>query len=158
MSPGPGSSPETIAALRRLIGVVWGIGAAGALLDLVLLEHYEDVWQMVPLGLLALSAGVFAWSAVIASRAALRAFQVTMLLCLASGAVGVVLHYRANREFQLEIDPGMNGPELFWKVVHAKAPPALAPGVMVQLALFGLLFTYQHPGLARDIGREGGRR
>jgi hypothetical protein len=36
---------------------------------------------------------------------------------------------------------------LFVKVVTAKAPPALAPGVMVQLGLLGLVYTYKHPAL-----------
>jgi hypothetical protein len=113
----------------------------------VLLEHYEDEWQLVPLVLLGLSAVVLIWHWLSAARAALRVFQLAMVLCLTSGAAGIVLHYRANMEFQLEIDPAIGHTELFWKVIRAKAPPALAPGVMVQLGLFGLLFTYQHPAL-----------
>jgi hypothetical protein len=140
--------------MRRLILGVWLFGSAGTLLDLVLLEHYEDEWQLAPLVLIGVSAAVLIWQLVSRVRVAIRAFQLAMLLCLVSGAAGVVLHYRANMEFQLEIDPAMGGRELFWKVIHAKAPPALAPGVMVQLGLFGLLFTYQHPALGRDTRIE----
>ena len=58
-----------------------------------------------------------------------------MLLFLAAGAAGVYYHYRANVEFQRETDPSLAGRALLWKVLQAKVPPALAPGVLVQLGL-----------------------
>jgi hypothetical protein len=51
------------------------------------------------------------------------------------------------REFQLEIDPSLPRWELFKKVMRAQAPPALAPGVMMQLGLVGLVALYRHPTL-----------
>jgi len=32
-------------------------------------------------------------------------------------------------------------------VVEATAPPALSPGLLVQLGLLGLVYTYRHPAL-----------
>jgi hypothetical protein len=58
-----------------------------------------------------------------------------------SGATGAILHYRANMEFQLEMDPTLGGMALLLKVLHAKAPQALAPGNMVLLGLLGLVST-----------------
>ena len=63
---------------------------------------------------------------------------------------GVWLHCRGNLEFQLDIDASQSAWTLFWKVLRAKAPPALAPGALIQLGLLGLVFTYKHPAL-----REG---
>jgi hypothetical protein len=40
------------------------------------------------------------------------------------------------------IDPAMDGWTLTKKIFHAKAPPALAPGLMIQLGLIGLAFTF----------------
>jgi hypothetical protein len=68
-----------------------------------------------------------------------------MVLFIASGLIGLVLHYIGNREFQREMDPALGGWALFVKVMTAKAPPALAPSVMVQMGLLGLLYTYRHP-------------
>ncbi len=68
----------------------------------------------------------------------------------APGIIGITLHYQANAEFQREIDPALGGLALFWKVVEATAPPALAPGVMVQLGLLGLVYTYKHPALGEQ--------
>ena len=63
-----------------------------------------------------------------------------------SGATGTVLHYRANMEFKLEMDPSMSGLALFWSVVQAKAPPALAPGNMALLGLLGLACAFRLDG------------
>jgi hypothetical protein len=34
---------------------------------------------------------------------------------------------------------------LFWKVLHMQAPPMLAPGMLAQFALLGLLSSYRDP-------------
>ena len=81
-----------------------------------------------------------------------------MLLFVAAGGFGIVLHYRANVEYQLESDPGLKGRALMWKVLAAKSPPALAPGVMAQLGLLGLAYAYRHPALRAGAQREGATR
>ena len=84
-----------------------------------------------------------------------RLFQAVMVLFLLSGVVGMVLHFQVNMEFQLEMDPALSGMALFQKSILAKAPPALAPGAMIQLGLIGLAYTFRHPA-AR--GRLGGHQ
>jgi hypothetical protein len=74
-----------------------------------------------------------------------------MVACVIAGCVGLVLHYKGNVEFELEMYPSMAGGELVWKALTG-ATPALAPGTMVQLGLVGLAFTYRHPAL-----RPGGQ-
>ncbi len=67
------------------------------------------------------------------------------------GLLGVVLHVRGNAEFQREMDPSLAGPTLWWKTLRAKAPPALAPGVLVQLGLLGLVYAARpHPADSRS--------
>ena len=80
------------------------------------------------------------WITVAPSPAAVAVVKIVMAGFVAAGLVGVGLHFQANAEFQLEIDPTLGGLALFWKVVQAKAPPALAPGAMVQLGLLGWLY------------------
>jgi hypothetical protein len=99
---------------------------------------------LIPLGLLGLGLVTIAWHILRPSRASLLAVQLVMGLFLAAGLAGVFFHYRANVEFQLEGDPSLAGRALLWKVLQAKAPPALAPGVMVQLGLLGLAYTYRY--------------
>jgi hypothetical protein len=125
--------------------LTFGLVAVGG--ELLALGHYEDSWQLVPLGLIALAVGVISWLAVAGGAAAVRALRVAMLLMVAAGGLGIALHYRGNVEFQLDVNPDLSGLALFLKVLHAKAPPALAPGVMAQLGLLGLIYTYRHPAL-----------
>ena len=73
-----------------------------------------------------------------------------MFLLMVIGATGAILHYRANMEFQLEMDPTLGGMALLLKVLHAKAPPALAPGNMALLGLMGLISTL---GITERSGR-----
>ena len=104
---------------------------------------------MVPLALLA--AGVLAAAAALTGRAgAVLLFRIVMALVIASGVIGLGLHYLGNTEFQKEMDPSLAGWPLFVKAITAKAPPALAPASMVQMGVLGLLYTYHHPALRRS--------
>jgi hypothetical protein len=117
--------------------------------ELVLLEHYEDAFQLVPLFCLAAGALAIAAHVVIGGAGTVWLVRATMGILIPVGVVGMILHYRGNLEFQLEMDATQSGWQLFFKAMHAKTPPALAPGVMAQLGLLGLLYTYRHPSLAR---------
>ena len=104
---------------------------------------------MIPLGLLAAGLLALVWHAVHRSAAPLRALQVLMLMFVIAGATGLLLHYRGNAEFELEMYPSKAGWELFRESMMG-ATPALAPGTMIQLALIGLAYSYRHPLLRRD--------
>jgi hypothetical protein len=139
--------PADGAMFRRLLLVILLFGLGGTGVDLLLIAHYEDVWQVAPLVLIGGSIVLIAVHLWTGGAAGLRALQTLMGLCVVAGVAGMVLHYRGNLEFQLEIDPTQSSWEMFKKVVRAKSPPAMAPGVMAQLGLIGLLYTYRHPAL-----------
>jgi len=140
---------RTLATVRMLLLGILSVGVLGAIVDLLLLKHYEDVWQAPPLVLLsaALIALALMWTG--PSRTTVRMFAGLMGLFILSGFVGLMLHYNGNLEFQREVDPTRSGWTLFVAALRAKAPPALAPAVMIQLGLIGLLCTYRHPALTR---------
>ena len=81
-----------------------------------------------------------------------RTLRGLMALFVVAGITGVGLHFRGAAEFQAEMDPGQSRWALVTKSLHAKAPPVLAPGLMVQVGLLGLLSTYRHPALAGGAG------
>lgn len=141
--------------MRQLLLVILAVGMVGTASDLLLLEHYEGAWQVPPLVLIALALVVVVWVAVrpAVAWAAILSLRVIMTMFVFAGITGVLLHYNGNREFQKEMDPSISGWPLFVKVVTAKSPPALAPGVMVQLGLLGLLYTYRHPALTAQAHR-----
>jgi hypothetical protein len=134
--------------------LLFGLLTAGLLVtgvDLMLLDHHEDVWQSIPLILIGTALLVILWHAVSRDATSLRALQVVMVLFVVAAGTGIVLHYRGNLEFQIEMDPTQSGWELFNKVIRAKAPPAAAPSVMAQLGLIGLIYTFRHPALQRPV-------
>jgi hypothetical protein len=144
------AAPPEHPVLRTIRGLLVALLVAvmlGTAADLLLLEHYEDAWQVPPLVLIAIGLGVAGWMTAAASAGAVTAMRIVMVLFIAAGVLGLVLHFIGNREFQREMDPTLGGWPLFVKVMTAKAPPALAPSVMVQIGLLGLLATYRHPSV-----------
>jgi len=128
------------------------IGLVGTTAELILLEHTEDLWQRVPLALLGACGLVLAWrffskGSPGPQAMSLRVFQVLMGLFLVAGIAGLVLHFKGNAEFELEMYPSRRGFELIWESLKG-ATPALAPGMMIQLGLLGLASTYRHPLLS----------
>ena len=121
------------------------------LLELWLLEHYEDVWQWTPLALI--SAGLIAsgWIVRRPGPVALRTFGWLMAAHVAAGGVGLFLHLKANVEFELELRPDNAGWPLIQETLTG-AIPALAPGAMFQLGLLGMLVCWRHP--ARVLANE----
>jgi len=139
------------ARVRAALLALFVFGAAGTATELLLLEHTEKLAQWVPLTAIATSLAVLAAHALARHQVTVRAFQGLMVLFLAAGAAGVVLHYRGNAEFERERDPGIAGSDLFRHAMMG-ATPALAPGTMVLLGAVGLLYAYRHPALSRPRG------
>jgi hypothetical protein len=125
--------PAALAALRRILLAVVLVGIAGLGAELFLLEHYDGVWQWVPI--VALGIGLALGVAV-------------MVAFLVAGAAGVYLHLAGNAEFERESDPAIQGTALLWEALRG-ATPSLAPGALAQLGLVGLALAYGHPALRR---------
>jgi hypothetical protein len=147
-SSAPGELP-VLQTLRRLLLGILVVVLVGTAADLLLLEHYEDAWQLPPLIMISLGLMVAAWVAAKGSVTSVTTLRVLMVLFIATGCLGMMMHYQGNWEFQREVDPTAGGWDVFVKVMRAKAPPALAPGVMIQMGLIGLLYTYRHPAFER---------
>lgn len=136
--------------IRRMLLALVLFGAAGLAAELILLEHYESLMQWAPLAVLggALASGVALW--VRPYQRTVRAFQGVMLLMIVSAAIGLYLHLRGNAEFEREMDTAVGGVVLFWRSLRG-ATPVLAPGAMAQLGLIGLILSYRHPALRRNL-------
>ena len=139
---------DTAGRIRAFLLVTLAIGMIGMTSELLLIGHRETVQQQIPLMLLGFGIVVAGWHATAPRATTVRAMQITMLLFVVSGAVGVALHYRGNVEFELEIYPGLGGIELVQKTLTG-ATPVLAPGSMTLLGLIGLTHAYKHPCLDR---------
>jgi hypothetical protein len=130
------------------------LGMSGTLVDLLLLSHYEDTAQLIPIGLLAAAILIAIVHGIRPTGLNVRALQGVMLSVLVAGVAGVGFHFNGAAGFQLEIDPSQTWWEVAKKVVRAQSPPVLAPGAMLQLGLIGLVYTFRHPVIGKDRAFE----
>jgi uncharacterized membrane protein len=133
---------DRLGLLRGWILAILVLGLAGTVTELVLLEHYEQPLQFVPLALIVAAVSVLWWEFRRHDLASRRATQIVMALFVLAGFVGFVAHFRGAAEYQLELNPDMSNWELLEKILRAKAPPLLAPGMMLQLGLLGLAYVF----------------
>jgi hypothetical protein len=135
--------------LRTLLLVTLLVSLVGTLTELLLLEHFEDAWQWAPIVLLGAGLVTLAWYALERGPVSLNVLRGLMVLSVVSGAVGLLLHYQGNVEFELEMYPDLSGWKLFRDSMMG-ATPALAPGAMVQIGLVGLAWTFRHPAFKQQ--------
>jgi predicted membrane channel-forming protein YqfA (hemolysin III family) len=133
---------ELVERLRRWILAVLMLGLLGTVTELVLLEHYEKPVQLVPVVLIAIAIVVVIWHLMKHDSTSRQSLQIVMALFVLAGFAGFAAHFVGSAEFQLELDPSMSTWDLVEKVLRAKAPPLLAPGMMMQLGLLGLAYVY----------------
>ena len=122
--------------LKRIIVVALLFMLSGTAMELYLLDHYEDVLQLIPL--LCIGASILVMMILFFRRNKLvvRIFKLILGLTALSGFYGVFLHMQANYEFELEMKPTASGWDLFSESLSG-ALPSLAPGSMIVLALIG---------------------
>ena len=138
---------ETLHAVRIGVLGLFVAGVVGTAVELLLVGHFEDFRQRIPLLLITASLIALGWRAFTRGRSSLRLFRFLMLLFVASGFVGLLLHYRANVEFEREVSPALSGARFFLKAIRGAAPPSLAPAGMCGLGALGWLYTFRHPAL-----------
>ena len=131
---------------RGLLGLLT-LGFLGTGAELLLVGHTEGFWQKVPLAIVALSLLALTACAACGSIVSIRAFQGAMFLAIAGGVAGLGMHFQANMEFKLELQPGLAGLRLFWVSLKKGLTPVLAPGTLILLGLLGL-FTTSRPATA----------
>jgi hypothetical protein len=137
----PRSADRILSVVRRGLVLILVLAMVGIFAELLLVEHFEDAWQFVPLVLLVLGLAGVAWHARAPSRASLRTLRSLMTAFMIAGLIGFYLHFRGNVEFELEENPNATRWVLF-KEAMMGATPALAPGVMIQIGLIGLLYAF----------------
>ena len=119
----------------------------GSLLELYLLDHYEDTWQLIPI----LSVGTTLVTLLILffkkTTKVVNLFKAVLILTALSGVYGVYLHLQSNFEFEQDMKPTATNLELITESLSG-ALPTLAPMSLVVLACIGysylILIQQQH--------------
>ena len=146
MARGVRREPETLAAIRKLLFGALCIGVLGTIGELVLLRHFDEAAQWLPVAGLTAAIPILIWHGNSPGNASVRTLQSLMVVFIILGVAGVGLHYNGNVEFERELHPDERGWEFLRKTV-AGATPVLAPGSMVLLGLIGLAHAYRHPSI-----------
>jgi|TARA_B110000444_G_scaffold42268_1_gene38183 amino acid permease len=123
-------------SLKHVIVLAFLFMMIGTLLELYLLNHYENILQLIPVLCIAIALinSIFIYFR--RSKASNNIFKIVLFLTSISGISGVFFHLQANYEFEQEIKPTANSLELFLESISG-AFPVLAPLSMVVLALIG---------------------
>jgi hypothetical protein len=137
-----GIQADRTALLRGWVLGILLLGLLGTATELVLLEHYEKPLQLVPLVLIVAALASTGWEFMRHDLASRRVMQIVMALFVLAGFAGFAAHFHGSAEYQLELNPDMSNWELLDKILRAKAPPLLAPGMMLQLGLLGLAYVF----------------
>lgn len=127
--------------VRWLLIFTMAFMAVGTLLELFLLSHYEDEWQLLPILLIASSLILFMAYVLMTKSWILRSLQVMLWATAFSGLLGVYFHMKANFEFEAELRPTLSFMQHLLDSFSG-ALPALAPGSMVLFALIGYIYIY----------------
>lgn len=128
------------------------MGLGGIETELLLIAHYDSAPQLIPIVLIAVTLAALGWFWFLPGPSGRRMLQILMGSLVVAGLAGMVLHYRGSLAFQVETDPTRSTMEYMTKVLRAETPPVLAPGVMAQLGLLGLLYTHRNPAPSRGRG------
>ena len=140
---------STTTALRKFVLALAALGAIGTVPELLLLHHYNGKDQLIPFVTLGLSILALAVAAFRPTALTLRALQVVMVLTILSSGIGILEHLKANARNAGALQSGQRFPTTISAIVSGLDgfAPLLAPGVLVQVGLLGLAFTYRHPKL-----------
>jgi hypothetical protein len=150
---------STTSNLRRFALALAAIGVVGTLLELTLIKHYASKDQVIPYVLLGLSALGLIAVMVRPTALVLRVFQAVMIVTILGSGIGMFEHLKANAHnagATQDKEAIPTTPSAILAGINGFAP-LLAPGVLAQVGLLGLVFTYRHPNLKSSSHRREGR-
>ena len=97
-------------ALRRFLLAILLVGVAGISGELLLMGHYEDFYQQIPLALCALSLAALAAVLLRPGRSTVTLFRVVMACFVLSGMIGALLHFRRTSNSSWKWIPACKAP------------------------------------------------
>ena len=137
--------------LRRFLLITSALLFVGTVVELSLVNHTENVVQLLPFALCGLGLIVILVVLFLPQRSTLLGLRACMGLAVLGSLFGVYEHVTNNMAFQKEIHPNAPAREVVMGALGG-ANPLLAPGVLALAAMLAMAATYYHPTLGK--GRE----
>lgn len=132
------------ATYRRFLLATAAVTYLAAAAELLLVGHYEGVWQLIPFAMIGVGLGAVAWAWAAPGPASLRALAWAGAVVVAGTVLGVGLHVKGNVEFALEVEPGLGVGAAVWKGMSGVSP-LLAPGMLALAGVLGMAAGWRHP-------------
>ena len=142
-------SPQFGVVEARLRGILCSLAVLVFLittLELLLLEHTGEWQQLIPFAASFFGLVAAGWVMVEPSPGRIKAARAIAVGIGLVTLTGVILHFEANLELELEIRPGQAISDV-WLDALFGAAPFLASGILLLGALLILGATYAHPAL-----------
>lgn len=137
------SAAEVLRRLRRFLLVLALFLFGGALVELWLVGHTEELVQWIAFVLAG--AGALAAMLVLfrSSLATVRILRVCMIAVALGSLFGMYEHFSGNVAFAREVQPNSSTAQLVWRGLQG-GNPLLAPGVLAVAAVLALSATYRY--------------
>lgn len=148
------SPADTLSRLRRFLLVLSILLLGGTVVELMLVNHWEDKVQLIPFVLCGLGSIAAFLVLFRPRRATLLGLRVCMGLVVCGSLFGIYEHFSNNIAFQREIKPNAPMAEVLLSAV-AGGNPLLAPGTLAVAAVLALAATYYHPALENKNQEAG---
>lgn len=143
------SSDEVLKRLRLFLLWLALFLFAGTLVELWLVQHYQDRIQWIAFVITGIGLATTPLVLLRRSRTTVLILRLCMLVVIAGSLFGVYEHVSNNIEFALEIQPNLPTRELWLKGLSG-ANPLLAPGTLAVAGLLALAATYQYSAISSD--------
>jgi hypothetical protein len=133
--------------LRRFLLLLVAFTCAGTMLELALMEHFEESNQVIPFvlcgfGILATLGAFFD-----PQRRSILALRGIMLLLIGGSLLGIYFHLQGNFGFELEMRPNAVWTDVILEAFMG-ANPIFAPATLALAGFLGLAASYYHPALS----------
>ena len=141
---------STSQKLRQFALLLCGFVTLVTPIELLLVNHVQKPTQLIPFALLAINIAFVVAMFFRPETGTLRAYRWFGLVMLFGALTGVGFHLNGNLEIAREINPNLSGVALILEGLRG-GNPVLAPGLFVQIAALGLMFTFRHPNLEQTV-------
>jgi len=140
------SPADTLFRLQRFLLVLSILLLGGTVVELLLVNHKEDLIQLTPFFLCGLGVPAALLVLFRPRRATVLGLRLCMALVICGSLFGIYEHFSNNVAFQREISPSA---PIGSALMHAVAGgnPLLAPGTLAVAAVLALAASYNHPAL-----------
>lgn len=139
------SPAEVLLRLRRFLLVLSILLFGGALVELWLVGHTQDLIQWLPFGLCIMGSLAVLLVLLRPGQGTVKVLRICMALIALGTLLGIYLHVEGNVLFAQEIQPNSPTTQLVLKGLGG-ANPLLAPGILAVAAVLAVAATYRYQG------------